>query len=108
MGRERPRGNVLLEVDGTERELPNKVTMDLAPGQGIRHRMAGAGGHGDPLARDPARVLDDVLDERISAAYARERHGVVVRDGSVDADATTTRRADASRRRRTTDNEEDR
>jgi len=92
--------NVLLDVDGTERELPNKVTMDLAPGQGIRHRMAGAGGYGDPLERDPTRVLDDVLDERISIAYARERHGVVVRDEVVDADATSTLRADLTARQR--------
>lgn len=98
--------NVLLDVDGTERELPNKVTMDLAAGQGIRHRMAGAGGYGDPLTRDPARVLDDVLDERISVAYARERHGVVIRDGSVDVDATTALRA--SRRPGGGDGEENR
>jgi N-methylhydantoinase B len=69
--------------------------------------MAGAGGYGDPLQRDPARVLDDVLDERISVEYARELHGVVVRDGIVNADATTAHRADLSRAHRTTDEEED-
>ena len=100
--------NVLLDVDGTERALPNKVTMDLAPGQGIRHRMAGAGGYGDPLTRDPSRVLEDVLDERISVGYARDRHGVVIRDGSVDADATAALRAEALRRREVTDEEENR
>ena len=43
------------------------------------------GGYGDPLARDPARVLDDVLDGFISAAAARRDYGVALTpDGRVD------------------------
>ena len=80
--------NILLGVDGSERELPNKVTMELASGQAIRHQMAGAGGYGDPFERDALRVLDDVLDERVSPWHARERYGVVIRDGALDATAT--------------------
>ena len=29
--------------------------------------MAGGGGWGDPLERDPAAVADDVLNEKVSA-----------------------------------------
>ena len=35
------------------------------------------GGYGDPLDRDPARVLDDVLDEFITASHAEDAYGVV-------------------------------
>ena len=51
--------------------------------------MPGGGGWGDPLDREPAAVAEDVLDEKISVAAARELYGVVVtKDGSVDAAAT--------------------
>jgi N-methylhydantoinase B len=94
-------GNLSLSwlVDDTGEELlPPKVTMQLAAGQRIRHRMAGAGGHGDPLNRSPESVLTDVLDERISAEYARREHGVVLKHANeVDEDATAAERA---RRRR--------
>ena len=40
--------------------------------------MPGAGGWGNPLDRDPALVLDDFIQEKISAKRAREKYGVVV------------------------------
>jgi N-methylhydantoinase B len=40
-------------------------------GDVYRHELAGAGGWGDPFARDPERVLRDVMEEKISPAYAR-------------------------------------
>ena len=53
-----------------------------------------AGGYGDPLERDPARVLDDVLDGLISAETAERDYGVVIVAGShVDAVATESARA---------------
>jgi N-methylhydantoinase B len=58
---------------------------------------AGAGGYGDPIERDPAMVLDDVLAGRVTAAWAEEANGVVLAgsdgDQTVDAAATETRRA---------------
>ena len=36
------------------------------------------GGWGDPFERDPERVLRDVMEEKISAAYARREYGVVI------------------------------
>jgi N-methylhydantoinase B len=35
------------------------------------------GGFGNPLDRDPAKVLDDLLDGFITADHAREVYGVV-------------------------------
>ena len=38
----------------------------------------GAGGWGDPLTRDPEKVLWDVIEEFISPERARKFYGVVV------------------------------
>ena len=38
----------------------------------------GGGGYGDPLERDPEKVLDDVLDGFINETHAREDYGVVL------------------------------
>jgi N-methylhydantoinase B len=52
------------------------------------------GGYGEPFARDPQRVLDDVLDGLISVDTARRDFGVVITaDGTVDVDATARARA---------------
>jgi len=59
-------------------------------------RSPGGGGFGDPLRRDPARVLRDVRDETVSREAARDVYGVVLTaDGkTVDAAATERRRRD--------------
>ena len=44
----------------------------------IRLKLPGGGGFGDPRARDPQHVLDDVLDGLITAEEARRDYGVVV------------------------------
>ena len=38
----------------------------------------GGGGYGDPLARDPERVLADVREGHVSAAAAERHYGVVL------------------------------
>jgi N-methylhydantoinase B len=53
------------------------------PGECYAYRYGGGGGWGDPLARDPQAVLDDVLDEYVSVAAARREFGVVL-TGSLD------------------------
>ena len=40
----------------------------MKQGDLFRHEVAGAGGWGDPLERDPALVLRDVLNEFVSRA----------------------------------------
>src|SRR5262249_59021851 len=42
----------------------------------FRHVLAGAGGFGDPLERDPEAVLRDVRNELISAHNAESDYGV--------------------------------
>jgi N-methylhydantoinase B len=55
--------------------------LQLRKGDVFHHVSAGGGGSGSPLDRDPALVLDDVLDGKVSIEAARERYGVVIEDG---------------------------
>jgi N-methylhydantoinase B len=58
------------------------------------HRMAGGGGWGDPLDRDPDSVAHDVRNEKVGARSAHDHYGVVLAaDGSVDATGTAELRA---------------
>ena len=73
----------------------------IDPGSIFRYQTNAGGGWGDPLERDPERVLRDVRDEYVSIEAAREVYGVVVegdpeRDPeglTVDAAATAALRA---------------
>jgi N-methylhydantoinase B len=69
--------------------------IEMARGDTFHHVSAGGGGFGSPLDRDPRLVLEDVLDEKVSPAAAREHYGVVLAaDGrAVDEPATTALRA---------------
>ena len=63
-------------------------------GTEILYQTAGGGGWGDPMQRDPERVLRDVREGYISIDAARAEYGVeLTADGSaVDLAATRTRR----------------
>ena len=63
-------------------------------GERFVFEAAGGGGWGDPLERDPALVLDDVIDEYVSIESAREQFGVVIVEHAVDDDATRELRAE--------------
>jgi N-methylhydantoinase B len=77
------------------RLLPSKITMQMKKGDVFRHVHPGGGGWGDPLERDPARVLKDVRNEFLSAEKAAADYGVVVdtRTWVVDEKATVAARA---------------
>jgi len=59
-------------------ELPSKLTQTIRRGDVFRHQLAGGGGWGDPLQRDPEKVLADVRNEMVSKVSAREDYGVAV------------------------------
>jgi N-methylhydantoinase B len=84
-----------LNPEAGDRQLPGKFTMNLPAGSVFRHVMAGGGGHGDPLDREPAAVLRDVRGERISADVAKREYGVVIDTErlAVDKAATAALRA---------------
>jgi N-methylhydantoinase B len=80
---------------GKETLLPSKVTAELLYGDAIRFVMAGAGGYGPPLSRLADAVLDDYLDDIITADEATATYGVVIDEASdaIDAGATAERRS---------------
>ena len=61
----------------------------------------GGSGWGDPLEREPERVLDDVEAGYVSRTKARSAYGVVIKRGSVDQAATTARRTEMRNSRKT-------
>jgi N-methylhydantoinase B len=86
---------------GATRAMPSKFIVTARPGDGLRIAMPGGGGWGDPLDRDPERVLDDVIEEKISRERAEQMYGVVLRrrGGTIELDAEATARLRASRRK---------
>jgi N-methylhydantoinase B len=61
-----------------EEIVHGKQSREFAYGDVISFQQSGAGGYGDPFERDPALVLEDVLDDYISLEAAREDYGVVI------------------------------
>jgi N-methylhydantoinase B len=98
------RARTLINPGPDEQTVHGKQSREFAYGDVISFQQSGAGGYGDPLERDPARVLDDVLDEYVSVDAARRDYGVVIAgtgiDLAVDEEATrncrTAMRADRS------------
>jgi N-methylhydantoinase B len=79
------------------KRLPTRYAdYPLKQGDIFRLDTPGGGGHGDPLAREPERVLADIREGFLSADMAERDYGVVLkRDGdefTVDAAATQARR----------------
>jgi N-methylhydantoinase B len=75
--------------------------MTMRRGDVFRHDQPGPGGWGDPLDREPARVLRDVRNELVSRESARDDYGVVIDRAAwrVDEGATAVRRAELRQRR---------
>jgi N-methylhydantoinase B len=84
-----PSSNLLIR-DGRAEPAASKGYFILQRGDVLRHELAGAGGHGDPLEREAERVAKDVADGKVSAERARSDYGVVIdaASGGVDRAAT--------------------
>jgi N-methylhydantoinase B len=95
---------VSLRRDGAEVDFatPGKVTgVAIRAGDIVVMQSAGGGGYGDPLAREPDRVRDDVLAGYVSPERARLGYGVVLApSGEVDVAATHAERARLATARR--------
>lgn len=99
------RARLILDPDSPEKRNIGVLAVNEPAGRGgqLSFWSAGGGGYGDPLRRDPERVLEDVKDGYVSIEAARERYGVVVEE--VDArrldyrvdDAATAQRRDGLR-----------
>ena len=95
-----PSENVI-NPDGEARPLPSKLTITMKQGEVFRHVLAGAGGWGDPVERDPKAVLRDVRNELLSRERAAADYGVILDGAGRQVDAAATARArDAIRKAR--------
>ncbi|MFF7249241.1 hydantoinase B/oxoprolinase family protein [Embleya sp. NPDC008237] len=84
-----PSSNILDTGTPQEQILPTKVVRTLVAGDRHRHVTAGGGGHGSALTREADRVLQDVLDQKVTVAGAARDYGVVITPtGTVDTAAT--------------------
>jgi len=92
-GRSGKLGRTVLNPGPGEQIVHGKQSREFVYGDVISFQQSGAGGYGDPLEREPRRVLEDVLDDYVSIEAARGAYGVVIAgtgdDLSVDAEATS-------------------
>ena len=80
-----PHGVWLNPGDADERFLGAVFSnVPIPAGTSFTRPSAGGGGYGDPLERDPARVVEDVADDYVSVGRAGLDYGVVVRE--IDAE----------------------
>ena len=84
-----------IENPGTNREvdLGNTDILTIGPGDVLHVACGGAGGWGDPFARDPEAVLLDWRRGWVTTEHARDAYGVAIAGGAVDRDATRALRA---------------
>lgn len=62
-------------------EHPSKFSgLRTEPGDVVSYYSPCGGGYGDPLEREPEKVLDDVLDDFIGAEDAARDYGVVLKE----------------------------
>jgi N-methylhydantoinase B/oxoprolinase/acetone carboxylase alpha subunit len=67
----------------------------LEAGDRFEVLTTGGGGWGDPMLREPARVLEDFLDGYVTPAKACDNYGVVIDSQSKTIDGEATKRARA-------------
>ncbi len=68
---------------------PGQIYLDSA--DVFQYTWQGGGGWGDPLERDPQKVLRDVQWGRVTAEWARKLYGVVIGPGPADVDEEATK-----------------
>jgi N-methylhydantoinase B len=73
---------------GEAKPLPAKIVLPFKVGEKLRYWTTGSGGYGSPLERDPASVLEDVLNGRVSGESAQADYGVIIDDEAVNVEAT--------------------
>jgi N-methylhydantoinase B/oxoprolinase/acetone carboxylase alpha subunit len=87
------------EIEGRREVVPAKARSTLSGADLHLYLQSGGGGYGDPLRREPERVLTDVRHGLVSAEVARAIYGVALVEGELDLPATAIARAHARRER---------
>ena len=81
---------VTLQTHQEKRRMPGKSLTTVNKDDVFHIEVPGGGGWGDPLERDPERVLWDVIEEKVTPERAREVYGVVLdpEQRTIDWEAT--------------------
>lgn len=69
------------ELDGELNKYAPKDELMQTPTDVMETRSPGTAGYGDPLQRDPQKVVDDVLKGVVSREVAKDIYGVVLQEG---------------------------
>lgn len=89
-----PGGTTNIEIRRASGEIEQIAVQDddvtVYAGERFSFSMSSSGGYGDPLDREPASVLEDVLAGRLTADEAKSAYGVILSDRSFDGSATAT------------------
>ncbi len=82
----------LAAADSTRLRAKSNGTV-IVEGDVVEARFSGGGGYGDPLEREPARVIRDVGLGYVSRASAEQIYGIALTaEGALDDDGTRRRR----------------
>ncbi len=68
----------IVRRSGEVETVPSKRVFTLQEGDALHVYAGGGGGYGDPLLRQAERVVEDVLDGKLSIEDARKDYGVVI------------------------------
>jgi N-methylhydantoinase B len=68
----------LVDSNGNEKTLGSKTTFTVPQGSYVTMQTCGGGGYGPAWKRDPALVLRDVLEAKVSCQRAREIYRVAI------------------------------
>ena len=90
------------DVGGEKEVLPPKTRVSLKAGDVFSTIPHGGGGFGDPLDRDPALVLRDVVERMVTVDGARNYYAVVLGGEPLRVDLEATARLRAAVRRHRT------
>jgi N-methylhydantoinase B len=83
-------GHIILRP-GTDRETITGAVYEQMKAQDvIVNNSGGGGGWGDPLRRDPQKVLEDVRNDYVSIRRAREDYGVIIQPDPFELDLAAT------------------
>jgi N-methylhydantoinase B len=86
----------IIYKNGMEPKRTRKVAAErLGKGDLIRLKTGAGGGYGNPLQRDPQRVISDVVDGYLTVDQAMKDYGVVVDPKSMTLDVAATERSRA-------------
>ena len=94
-GESGPLGRTALQRRGRDAaDIPSKGVITVEAGDQLLLWTTGSGGYEPAFDRNPERVLEDVLEGRVSREAAADRYGVVIAGDRVEQEATSHRRAE--------------